>query len=1622
VDPVNIADSLAQVTAGWTATPEAQPEALATAQKAITSSLLLGLAPTQIHPVATPTPTAAPTATPAPIATSAASPTPAPTADVIEDLTKSIVSTPELSDPSLLAAVQSAATLDPSNPSGLPDYARGMQIQQTVGPFVDTSGLLHIVNILPVTSETSVAIGTSTGVVGVFPVQIGGVLLLHPPSSSELILGSGSVWFAAQALVKALPANAFTGFLISGGTLNATAPFVLQSGVYVLPPGATMTLKATLAPPPAPAGGNSIGQDAEALTVHLPATVTILFTGSGSTGTATIEALDPSSATVYGTSFTLTRSTAAPIALDNNVSILVPCTSSITNFNFASVKSTMFTPSGTAPIAAAGWVLPVALTTVSALGVAAGAGSLFLGLTTGASASWSWHPSANDIIGWQIAVDPTQIIIIVGGQAASTVITTYQLWPEAPPSTRNSSVDFVTPTGFVVTFVSTSGKESLISLGTAIAHLDRPIAADGNRYALSAAATIGIVLDSVGSHLTLFASAAPGTTLQPLALENALVGVTPPFTLIVFGTLSGLSFTEVRVGTIFSARWLLPTLPDPYATSLNSDLANQTATLLYALVRWNQAANLPVALEFILGPATSSAPAPTLTTGGEVSAVGVTATPQYIALLDLSTNVDLFGVALINVDREISVLGSTLDPSAGNTGTPAPKLGIDGLSLAINGATCATFALPQVSWEPMESTATNTVVQAYPASDGPSLLLLAPNQQQLVPLAPLPVLTNTISNVSEGIPFLGNFSLPFGMSAVIEQDNAVPSAKLNSTFNSTFLLGGGEFQLTQPEFPTSLTGGLQLTLKPENPTSASALFPGSTHIDTSGASPGYGVTVLGADGDVATIFKGEFDKGGIKPGVPVRRIDFSGYGASLFSEWSDTTTPGAHVTKVDFDVLRGRTSYEVVQVVSTLYPYGVPIVRTITINRQNTGSVISTDTGWRAAAPGLFTFSTDSNLGDANRVHRGAVAGVYNVRNIRDLTQILSATSAGTTFQFKQVLFDADIGLDHRVDVLQGGSLSSLTDGSGNTVTLVPAADMQGWVLIAPDGKDPDANAMLELFQQTGPITAPFSCIAQVGSLGSKTGTTLRCSAIEVNMANSTLTNPPPPMPAMGVALRSAPILPQDGAWGFGRRPSTGNAPAALPSNFPVPIVQSVLDQTAWHIADIADVLRLANPQTIYGILQDTGTQKLLFEQPHIPLLSSSSPPGSVPGINLPNPPAFADIASLLNATGLFPDIGSAISMLNYPLRQTTPAPDPPEQLQNVGDSLQYTKQISFDPQKPALTLLDLGVLSVALSYCDESKGRFTPSGGTSATAANAPTSLTYTLNPAGSPRWSFDIENLSFMVYVPAFSTTDALLTIIGGLKADDQHAPTLSNLNLVYGSALSSLKSIFSKLQALANFLPGGAGAGLDISLSDGKLTVLDTFALPTLPLGLGELSDISLDVGLTLTLSPLSADFMIGVGDPGNPFNWIVSPLSGNGLIDVGVQGGQPSLTVQGGIGLGLAIDLGIAEGSASITLAVQLTISASTITVIFILNGQASVDVLGGLASASLTLTASVGVSVSPIPVPHLLPLPVHFDSEDITFLASVSVGIHISICWVININFDGSWQFSQSIHTPALSIG
>jgi len=109
---------------------------------------------------------------------------------------------------------------------------------------------------------------------------------------------------------------------------------------------------------------------------------------------------------------------------------------------------------------------------------------------------------------------------------------------------------------------------------------------------------------------------------------------------------------------------------------------------------------------------------------------------------------------------------------------------------------------------------------------------------------------------------------------------------------------------------------------------------------------------------------------------------------------------------------------------------------------------------------------------------------------------------------------------------------------------------------------------------------------------------------------------------------------------------------------------------------------------------------------------------------------------------------------------------------------------------------------------------------------------------------------------------------------------------------------------------------------------------------------------------------------------------------------------------------------------VVLAVRLDTTKVPFGVMVLLTGNASVDVLDGLASASLMLTAGLGVQVSPGPANDLLQVPP--DLEDyiaktaITLSAEVAVAIHLSICWVASIDWGGQWGFSETLNGEALT--
>jgi hypothetical protein len=244
-----------------------------------------------------------------------------------------------------------------------------------------------------------------------------------------------------------------------------------------------------------------------------------------------------------------------------------------------------------------------------------------------------------------------------------------------------------------------------------------------------------------------------------------------------------------------------------------------------------------------------------------------------------------------------------------------------------------------------------------------------------------------------------------------------------------------------------------------------------------------------------------------------------------------------------------------------------------------------------------------------------------------------------------------------------------------------------------------------------------------------------------------------------------------------------------------------------------------------------------------------------------------------------------------------------------------------------------------------------------------------------------------------------------MGSIHADSQSAPNYKDLVVHFGGSMTLIQQVFTRLQELAKMLPGGS-ANLDVSFSDGKLTIRDEFTLPNLPLGLGQITDVGMDLGLTVSLGPPAVSFQVGIGTPDKPFHWLVSPLSGTGAVVVGSQDGRPTILIQGGIGVGLAIDVGIASGSASVVLALQVDNRIAPLELRIILTGQAAVDVLEGLASAAITLSAAMGIAPDTLPIPH-----------ELTLFADVAVGIHLSLCWVASIDFDGSWHVQQTLTSP-----
>jgi hypothetical protein len=1531
-----------------------------------------------------------------------------------------------------------------------PAWARALQPSATYGPVtvasaslqIDVSKWIHVYHF----SET-VEFMRAGSVLCVLPLSG-----LHFGSSTQASIASGSAWIAVNPFDASAPAGSFAGIAVQSGALACDQPISLASAVVDVPAGATISV--TLTPAPQPAGAA-----ASPVTATGPGTILAVFPP---TGTPSI-VYDLCSATLCGDSIQVEGSidvagSNQPAAYNADLQMLyLPGYALAAEFTPALSPGSVMSLGGAAPLQSAGWALAVSESaTPATLGAADVPGYFAMVFGAGLTCQWTGlsHPETA-AGGFLLAQNGQLVLSALSGSAPGVwVKQRFQLWQDQD-STNKRRCQLVAGRNAGQTLLyALAGNEEILELGAVLeALVDRPVLASGARVpAIFVEGIVGLIRNHSNYRLLAYSNAPlPETTganqtptIYPLALDNALLEVGEPLALLMEArTDAQFNASEGLLLLLFEYLLAELYLPDPYTGSLAAAAVDRSpvnfnssasggsvlAGFLLAEVVWTAPDKVALRLMDL------EHPHPALPPGAEA---GSTAVPpleyQPLTPLHLETAAPGTGAA----PAKAKIADESVAPKQPPEPLPAPAAGailldlstrasqlgvevetgerqdreytIDGLSVRGPASLLPLTTLPAIAWEPMYNMSTDPRVNLgvdnnvllHPPGDGPFSQVRA-TSATLIPISPLQSL-QAVLDAGTG-KFNAQLTLPFGMVGVLSE----------TTENGTIL---PELTLVQPSFAAAstpsgaiYTGAWQLSFAAPDPTQPDPVLAGRTYLRTPADNPpsglSYGEMVLGTD--VQSIFSSEFDPpagSNVGTGVPLRRYDLTGYGASTFSEWTDTSQATTGVIKAYFHVLVGRTSHEVIQVQSLVYPWAIKVIRTITIDRQASGVVQRYDSGWQAASDGLFNYPAATGIA-ADQVHAGLLSGLINVKNIQELGFPLSTqgtqdnTGPGTsttaptpgTVTVQPVTFDADVAIQPQHQVLLGGA--KLPDLNGQMRVCVPSTGVTGFIPLTYD-YHLSLTDMVNFGALAAGAGGSISATLNVGQANSL----LRATSFDAIPVSDSATG------GLGIAcaVRGIPKLSSDGSWSVAARTQAQAAPVALPPTQGAPVVQpngsGSTPGNLIHYANPADIFRLAPPsttlpETFYGFLQATGTQSNFLSRPILTVGSQNLTLGDALNV--------AHAGALLGAIGGFPAIASCLQFL-----QSDPDFTPITN-ELAGASLSTAQNLFLKPpvrSKP-ISLISTLVADVQLLFYQK---------GEDPNVLSTTPNVQIALGQTSGPSWSLSVNDLAVVLVIPALSNSP-VIWFQGGFHADADTTPGFPNLQVAFDGPLSALTTIFTVLDDIASVLsPGGASGsgaegadgppGLNVSFSDGKLEVTDNFILPSIPLGLGTIENVSLDIGTTLDIVALEIDFLVGIGSPDAPCQWIADPLSGTLCVQAGIQNNEMDVLIQAGIGVGLSIDLGIASGSASIVIAVQLQINGvpggAVITILLLLTGQAQVDVLGGLASAAITLTAGLGFSIDTNPVP------------DINLIGTASVGIHISICWVVNISWSGSWTFQKEL--------
>lgn len=1242
-----------------------------------------------------------------------------------------------------------------------------------------------------------------------------------------------------------------------------------------------------------------------------------------------------------------------------------------------------------------------------------------------------------------------------------------------------------------------------------------------------------------------------------LALENALFTLTPVNGALIFGecTPDWKKITQSQTFLVFGLFSYMPTLPDPYLANLGY-LARQFGQKregIKGIKSWLvcQITQKPknekeedVRVSFHFGPGSNQQSADTAMVAN-ASAIGhfesqlVVETlkstkraanrglPNYeeqlqpkiqplqsdiFALLDVSSNANQLGVSVSSIGsgrvitgfaRNISDSEAQIDQSGNQLIT------VDGMQVFAKGVSTRLFMMPQVAWEPVINLTPPGqgkpgdppfLFNYYPNDGGPTRLVN--NHQEKVVIAPKPLVKFILAKYKEKeTPVLALFTLPFGLKALANLSHTNDREEIKPTLEEV-----------RPNFSNEMEGGIQIRAKAgnhgkkfeEKTQNDLPMFAGFTvqinNVLNAGGNAS-GASTLGQS--VTEIFNGEFFMDQANPGtlrergVPLSQIDFTGYGASTFSNWLSPSAAIAQTSQARFDVMLGRTGHEVIQVKSVVYPWGIRVVRTITLFRTSSGFVYRTDSGWQPESDGLFDFRykyIDKTVNPIKEVeatpyelHPGPLRGLFNISNIREdgtiadfvatdqvlpnqnfineFGELVKNTGAQFPVGIKcvAVWFDADVEIENLVQGHKKGRTS--------------AKKILGYVQLSPPGVPlSPANFRALLNLQGGLIGGDVDCIMDVN----QSGQMMRINRFD--FSHSVKPGNPSSEPIFAAAARGSVLLPKDGSWGMVQHETGTGEVTPLPPHIPIPLIrigtwipekvvaQNSIDNNLLRLAHPLELLRNPEVGTInFGFLQSTSTQKALFLTPSFKkemkkLLSKT-------------PPIFSDAYKLMNSSGIFPNIGDAFSNFGttVPLFEgvTSSGAKVKAFVENgaVDGGKKVLELMSLTAKEEGGKIVDRGfklLAGEANELLNEALAFDIPNFDQPLYLVNMDSLKIYidykakptSKNPVPSvdsklnfdvdsfasdlaDTWKSKVNNVAMKVDLGSFKE---LITIKGnfdaqkgkesGYAGDDVAVPSpLDGLNMPEVEFSKELEPVIELLQMLASLSTGDYGAmmrkGLQIAMSNaGEVWEYKFEATKDIPLIRFPPEDnlynspqcpLRLEAGLSLgvyfnaalkvttdpkQLLPTAGAFVQFKGG----LEVMCMTVGGATIFAIGAVEVKiacdtkigPSLLMKFGFGASISVGLPVI-GNVSVTFMVGCEIYASaneiSVTAFMLFKGHASL--VGGLVSVTIYIEASGTVKRISSP-----------ERTDCT--ASVTFGLDISICFIINISFEETWQESRQI--------